>query len=154
MARHHRTIALIGTSGVGKSEYLMSIGAPLAAEMDNGLGTAEQLADSILEWIVRSPYPVVATSVHRTGWRQIAELRKASSDERLERIRFVYLFCERSSLKKRLVNSIPARSLSNIESTVNGFDEMDQVFRDVMHDWIDTTNITTNEVADRIKAFL
>jgi hypothetical protein len=145
-------IALIGTSGVGKSVCLKLIGHH-DAEMDRGLDAGTpQSADAMLSWIVDSPAPIVVMSVHHEGLKELAALKKASADRRISSIRFVYLFCEKEELERRLRIPANQRSPSNIKGTLNGFDEMDRIFRDLMDERIDTTKISVHVVADRVKA--
>ena len=155
------TVALIGMSGAGKTDCLSALGACAHdAEMDRGLDAGTpQRADAMLAWILRSPSRVVATSVHRDGLREIAALKKASGDERFDRIHFVYLFCEREELKKRIRTPGSGRSFANVEETLALYDELDGIFKEVMDECMDTTSLPmsavaakTREIADRVGA--
>lgn len=146
-------IALIGTSGVGKSACLELVGHPDDAEMDRGLDTGNpQSAEAMLRWIVLSPAPIIVMSVHCEGLKELAELKRAAVDRRVSRIRFVYLFCDKEELEKRLRTPGSERSTRNIKETLNGLEKMDRIFRALMDECIDTTIISVRTVADRVKA--
>jgi RNase adaptor protein for sRNA GlmZ degradation len=146
-------VALIGTSAAGKSDCLRELGASARdAEMDCGLDVSTpQTAYSMLAWIVQSRAAVVATSVHREGLKDIATLKRASSDERLARIRFVYLFCEKEELEKRLRKPGSRRSRENVDETLAGYDEMDGILKEVMDECIDTTRLSMLAVATKVR---
>jgi hypothetical protein len=146
------TIALVGMSGAGKTACLTALGACAHdAEMDRGLETGTpQKADAMLAWIVRSPSWVVATSVHRDGLREIAALKKTDG-ERFDCIYFVYLFCKKEELEKRLGVPGSGRSVANIQGALTAYNELDDILKKVMDEYVDTTSLSMPTVAAKVR---
>jgi RNase adaptor protein for sRNA GlmZ degradation len=121
----------------------------------HGLDTSTpQTADAMLDWIARSRSSVVAVSVHREGLKEIASLKCTSSHEGIDQIRFVYLFCEKDALEKRLRQHGSGRKPDNIEGTLADYDEMDRILREVMDESIDTTQLSMLDVAAKVRMLL
>jgi hypothetical protein len=143
-------LVLIGTSGAGKSACLELVGQ-IGAEMDRGLDTGRpQSAATMLDWMARSPARIIVMSVHCEGLKELVALKKSSHEQRIHNLHFVYLFCEKEVLERRIRSPGSGRSPGNIEGTMKKFDELNEIFKELMDDCIDTTMISSGAVAGRV----
>jgi shikimate kinase len=147
-----KRIALIGPSGAGKTRLSRQL---QVAEMDCGLDTAvPQGAEAMLSWIVNSSSPIITVSVHKVGLKGMARIKGTGVDERYSKILFVYLFCAKAVLEQRLRGQCRTeRDLGSIDGTLNDFDEMNRVFRELADVVIDTTEMSPESVAAKVKQF-
>lgn len=151
-----RKIAIVGTSGSGKTTCLEFLGLQkLKCDMDRLLPTGvPQSMDAMISCILGSSCPVMAVSVHRAGLEEIARAKREGSEPRLSQMFFVYLFVPKEILTIRLREDSAKRTAGNIDGTLQEHGALDKMFREIADHCIDTSSLTTGQVANEIRILM